>query len=45
MKVVENGQSSDIHDLNAGVPQGSVLRPTLFLILLMTYSRSCVVIH
>ena len=32
MKVVTDGQESDTHSLNAGVPQGSVLWPTLFLI-------------
>ena len=32
MKVVVNGQSSDIYLLNAGVPQRSVLGLTLFLL-------------
>ena len=32
IKVVLDGQSSSSHLINAGVPQGSVLAPTLFLI-------------
>ena len=32
MKVIINGQSSEVHFVNAGVPQGSVLRKALFLL-------------
>ena len=32
MRVVINGQKSEVFETNAGVPQGSVLGPTLFLL-------------
>lgn len=31
MKVTVNGQSSEVHEINASVPQESIFGPTLFL--------------
>ena len=35
MKVVINGEYSEVYSINAGVPQGSVLSPTLNLIFII----------
>lgn len=36
MKVIVNGQSSEVHEINSGVLQGSLLNPTLFLLYINT---------